>query len=196
MGRTQTPALPSAPPDLEAEIRQAIADTKAGVPGALARLRRLGAAYPRLVIDATGADLFTLATQALLKVTCGSGDRGHELDALKEGIVLRLEQLTTELAGPNPTAIRHLCARAAAFDELSLWFLQLLATNAGHQAGPGLIRRLNAGHRRMMSSLRTLSQVVRLEAPRSPTIIATQVNLAPAIDRRGDKNPTGRDMLS
>jgi hypothetical protein len=182
MGKAQTPARPSAPPDLEAEIRRVVADCKGGMPGALGRPRELGRDHPAEVIAATGADLFTLATQALLKVTCG--DKGPELAALKEGLVIRLEQLTTELAGVDPSPVRRLVARAAAFDEMSLWFLQLLATNAGDRASSGLIRRLNAGHRRMMSSSRTLSQIARLETPRPRAVRATQINItaaAPAI---------------
>jgi hypothetical protein len=173
---------------IQAEIRKALDDCRAGKPDAIARLRRLGAAHPRLVIDATGADLFTLATQALLKVTCG--DKGPELAALKEGIVLRLEQLTADLSGPNPSAVKKLCARALAYDELSFWLLQLLATNAGDKASSGLIRRLNSCHRRMMSSLRTLSQIARLEAPRPRPVVAIQVNAqgaeAPAVDWPGE----------
>jgi hypothetical protein len=180
MSKAQTPALPSASPDKGAEIRRIVADCKAGKPGALAKLRSLGKDHPALVIAATSADLGDLARQGLIKTACG--DR-QELAALGEGISLQFDALTSQLAGDGPSAIRRLVARAAAYNEMEYWLVQM-ATSAAKQPTPAQISRLNAAHKRFLSGCRTLAQIQRAEQPRPWPIVAVQVNAqAPAIER-------------
>jgi hypothetical protein len=184
MGRTQTPARPSAPSDLEAEIRRAVAACKSGKPGAIARLRELGREYPAMVLDATIGDTYRWAKQALRMVLLA--DRSPGQDYVREGVALKLKTLALELAGEDPSPVRRLCAQAAAFAYVEFWLIQSAAT-ANQWTGPAQLRRLAAAQKRHLASLRALAQIERAERPRSPTIIATQVNLGtPAIDQRGE----------
>lgn len=171
------PTQPLSPDDLakvKAEIRQVLDDCKAGNPDALARLRKLGADHPDLVINATSADLFTLAVQALLKRCCGDPD--PKKAAFEEVIKLRIRSLTAELAGENPSPIRRLCARAAAYADLEFWLAQMVATNS-KPFSPALDRRLNSAHKRYLAALKTLAQISRLEQPRPRPVQAVQVNV-------------------
>jgi hypothetical protein len=186
-------AKPPSPADRERvadEIRKAVDACKAGEKGAIDRLRALGREHPSEVVAMTSADFSDLARLAVVKMA--TGDR-PELAALGEGVLVRLDQLTAELAGPDPSPVRRLVARHAAFDEVTLGFMQLMVT-AAKSPSPALVGRLNSAHRRMMASARTLGQIARFERPRLPSLQAIQINI-----ERGDKNPTGhtgRDMLS
>src|SRR5262249_38719795 len=135
----------------------------------------LGKQYPEPTIEATIGDTYRLAKQALRMVVID--DRSKEYDHVREGMALKLKVLTLELAGEDPSPARRLCAQAAAFAYMEYWVIQSLATS-NKWSSPAQLRRLAAAHKRHLSSLRCLSQIVRAEQPRPRPIVATQVNVS------------------
>ena len=93
---------------------------------------------------------------------------------VQEAIHRRLADLRAELAGPDPTPIERLLAERAAYCWLVVWRYEEHLASAKdltvkqaefHQ------RRIDAAHRRFLSSLRTLAAVRKLALP------AVQVNI-------------------
>lgn len=93
----------------------------------------------------------------------------------KAAIPRKMKSLRAELEGPSPGPIERLLAERAAYCWLVLWRYEGLLADAGdltlrqsefHQ------RRIDAAHRRYLSSLRTLAAVRKLALP------AVQVNIA------------------
>jgi hypothetical protein len=104
----------------------------------------------------------TWLRNALVKHTSG-GDL-----VVSEEIHSRFDQLRRELEGPNPTAIERLLAERATFCwflvyrcEFNLEVVKELSLRQGdyHQ------RKIDAAHRRFLSSVRTLAQVRKLALP-------------------------------
>ena len=95
--------------------------------------------------------------------------------AIKAATPRKMAKLRAELEGPDPTAIERLLAERAVFCWLILWeYESALALRNGemtlkqsefHQ------RRIDATHRRFLSSVRTLATVRKLALP------AVQINL-------------------
>ena len=111
---------------------------------------------------------------AIVERTLCSGLFGKNLGA-KEALVLKLARLRDELAGAEPTPIERLLAERTASCWLIVYEYERQYANAGqlemrqaefHQ------RRIDAAHRRFLSSLKTLATIRRLAIP------AIQVNVA------------------
>jgi hypothetical protein len=86
----------------------------------------------------------------------------------------RMDRLAAELAGPDPTPIERLLAERAAYCWLTLWKYEHHLANAKDlpsRREEFHHRRIDAAHRRYMSSLRTLAQIRKLDLP------AVQVNI-------------------
>lgn len=94
---------------------------------------------------------------------------------VKAAVEGRMKKLREELAGPEPTPIERLLAERAAYCWLVLWKYEYHLANAKDlPSGRELFhhRRIDAAHRRYLSSLRTLAQIRKLQLP------AVQINLA------------------
>lgn len=93
---------------------------------------------------------------------------------VREAIRRKMESLRAELAGPEPTPIERLLAERAAYCWLVVWqYEHRLAREDGLTIRQADFhhRRIDAAHRRYLSSLRTLAQVRKLDLP------AVQINL-------------------
>ena len=111
---------------------------------------------------------------AIVERDLSAGMFGKNL-AAREALVRKLALLRAELAGPDPAPIERLLAERAAFCWMTVYEYERQYANSG-QLLPGQAefhqRRIDAAHRRFLSSLKTLSTVRRL-AP-----AAIQVNIA------------------
>jgi hypothetical protein len=162
------------------EIQATVTAVGAGEPGALDRLRELGQEYPAAVVAATQAEPGRLAAMILAKAYDGTG----KIPAMREGTLIRFEQVAAELAGEDPTPCRRLCARRAAYCELEVWQLSMAAA-AASSPSPALDARLTAADKRLMRALKTLSQIGKLERPSPRPVVATQIHVtAPVVPTR------------
>ena len=87
----------------------------------------------------------------------------------------KLARLREELAGPEPTPIERLLAERAAFCWLTVYEYERQYASRGQPPGGQAEyhqRRIDAAHRRFLSSLKTLATVRKLAVP------AIQVNIA------------------
>jgi hypothetical protein len=156
------PVPAPSPPPSKQELRKLIEEVGAKVPGALGDLYRLALAHPAAVVKATHADLVSLATEILV------GTMTKDDGALYEGIQARLRMLITELSGDAPSPVRKLCVEAVAYAWCDHWNVStLVAANPHHALAPEWVRRQQAAHRRLMTSLRTLAQIAAVEKPKS-----------------------------
>jgi hypothetical protein len=92
----------------------------------------------------------------------------------EKAIYLKVDRLTKELAGPDPSPIERLLAQRAAFCWLVLWRYEAnlaQAKDLSSRREEFHHRRIDAAHRRYLSSLRTLAQIRKLALP------AVQVNI-------------------
>jgi hypothetical protein len=103
----------------------------------------------------------------LVQRTLIANGTGQNLTAF-EGLERKLAKLREELAGPNPTPIERLLAERAAFCWLAVYDYERQYANSGsitikqadyHQ------RRIDAAHRRYLSSLKMLATVRKLALP-------------------------------
>jgi hypothetical protein len=180
-------AARSTPPTAE-EVRGLIKEVKAGVPGAIGELRRCAMADPGLVIRQTFGDIVKLAYSGLL-LKHVPNDR-----AIEEGVRAKVRLVIEELSGDGPVSpARKLCIEVVAYNWLELWCINF-KVGSNELSSPAWIRRQSASHKRLMSSLRTVAQIARLEAPRPRPIVATQINVSapagegwpPPLDRPGE----------
>jgi hypothetical protein len=161
-------------------IQAAVTAVGAGEVGALDRLRELGALYPAAVVAATQAEPGRLAAMILARAYDGTG----KIPAMREGTLIRFEQVAAELAGEDPTPCRRLCARRAAYCEMEVWQLSMEVA-AAPSPSPALDARLTAADKRLMRSLKTLAQISRLERPSPRPLVATQIHVtAPVVRTR------------
>jgi hypothetical protein len=94
--------------------------------------------------------------------------------AAKEALVLKLAHLRKELGGPNPSPIERLLAERAAFCWLTVYEYERQYANSRNlppKQAEHHQRRIDAAHRRYLSSLKTLATVRKLALP------AIQVNI-------------------
>jgi hypothetical protein len=83
-------------------------------------------------------------------------------------IRIKMDRLITERTGPGPTPIERLLARRAAYCWLVLWRHEgrlAAAEDPPLKREESHHRRIDATHRRDLSSLRTLAQVRKLASP-------------------------------
>jgi hypothetical protein len=95
-------------------------------------------------------------------------------EMVRKAIQMKVNRLIAELAGPDPTPIERLLAERAAFCWLVTWRYETRlaqATDLTSKREEFHHRRIDAAHRRYLSSLKTLAQVRKLALP------AVQVNI-------------------
>jgi len=111
---------------------------------------------------------------ALVESNLLSGMFGKDL-ATKEGLKRKLALLREGLAGPDPAPIERLLAERAAFCWLTVYEYERQYANSRNLPAKQAEfhqRRIDAAHRRFLSSLKTLATVRKLALP------AIQVNIA------------------
>jgi hypothetical protein len=118
--------------------------------------------------DAYGSSASWLR-QSIIKKTAG------ENVVIQESIDQKLDEIQSELEGPNPTPIERLLAERASF----CWFIVHWYENAYANASGWNIsqadlqhRKIDKAHARFLSAVRTLAQVRKLALP------TLQVNIA------------------
>ena len=97
-----------------------------------------------------------------------------ENEMIRKALQTKMNRLIAELAGPDPTPIERLLAERAAFCWLVVWKYEHHLANAKDLPSKREEfhhRRIDAAHRRYLSSLRTLAAVRKLAMP------AVQVNI-------------------
>jgi hypothetical protein len=151
------------------EIKAAAKAARSGEKADLVRLRELGRLYPDAVIEATVGDPAMLARTAIFH-------QYQDAPAAGEGVELLLDRLATELAGPDPTPARRLCAQVASFCHVEYWLVQMTATQH-NWSSPYQVRRLDSAQARYLKAVKTLTAISRLERARPPAVRATQVNI-------------------
>ncbi len=106
---------------------------------------------------------------------------------VKGALQRRMKTLRAELEGPNPTPIERLLAERAAFCWLVVWRYEEHLASANEltfKQGDYHQRRIDAAHRRFLSSVRTLATVRKLALPALQINIGeNQVNVAGGPDR-------------
>jgi hypothetical protein len=121
----------------------------------------------REIVDLFG-DLQRFSEQTILGTLAG------ENQLVRKSITKKMDAIAAGLAGADPTPIERLLAERAAFCWLVLWKYEHHLANATDLAAKREEfhhRRIDAAHRRYLSSLRTLAQIRKLALP------AVQVNI-------------------
>jgi hypothetical protein len=160
---------PEMTPEVLAEIKVAAKAARSGEKADLVKLRELGRLYPDAVIEATVGDPAELAKMAIF-------EQYRNAPAAGEGIDLKLVRLAEELAGPDPTPARKLCAQVASYAHCEYWLIQMAATQHDWTS-PYQVRRLDSAQSRYLKAIKTLAAVTRLERAKLPVVRATQVNI-------------------
>jgi hypothetical protein len=127
----------------------------------------LGPELNRKIVNLFG-DVRVYAEQTAIEATAG------ENPLVRKAIQRKMDKLRAELAGPDPTPIERLLAERAAYCWLVLWRYEVNLANAkclDSRREEFHHRRIDAAHRRYLSSLRTLAQIRKLALP------AVQVNI-------------------
>lgn len=159
-GKTQAPAAQTALADL---VRRA----QNGDESALPALRRELAENGRLV-QAVG-DLALQVQETL------AGQMGGDNLLFREALSQKLDNMRREVAGPNPSPVERLLADRVALCWLAVHESELRyaqAKDLSLRQAAHWQARIDAGHRRYLSAIRTLATVRRLALP------AVQVNVA------------------
>jgi hypothetical protein len=146
-----------------------IKEVKAKVPGALKELREIALSHPELIVKETYGDLVKIAMGSAIHCTF------KDDDALQECLRAQIRLKIAELAGENPSPICKVVVEAAVIDWVVWWRVSaLIEANPNLQLSGAWLRRQNAAHRRLMSSLKTLAQIEAAERPRHAVIITRQ----------------------
>jgi hypothetical protein len=169
-----TPAkLGKAPPTLD-EIKNLLRRAEKGDETALVSVREFFA-KPELV-EVLGGNLARRAEDTLVAAYCGSSH------LTREAITRKMQDLRTELGGPNPSPVERLLAERAVGCWLHLSHLEVIrAGKSSMDLSLALYyeKAIDRAHRRYLSALKALVEVRRLAAPVLQVNIAKkQVNVA------------------
>jgi hypothetical protein len=164
VSQPQAPAPALAPPqptqaEVDAEIKAAVAAIRqAPDPVAVARLRELARQYPKTTARIVGMDLARLARYWIdEKLT----DKKKDKD--KGGLMARMEVMTAELSGENPSIGVLMAAELAAYNWMETWLLNTVCSNDFDGAGARTSKRRTAAQLRFLKSLKVLEQLKALE---------------------------------
>jgi hypothetical protein len=151
------PAGPTDQAERHEVIKRAQQGDRQALPRMLAIFDEEGPRYAELF-----GNMATHVEKALV-----SGAAGNNF-AVREGLERKLSTLRGELAGPDPTPIERLLAERAAFCWLTVYEYERNYSDSGNislRQGEYYQRRIDAAHRRFLSSLRTLAAVRKLGLP-------------------------------
>jgi len=161
-----------------AEVRRWLADT-----GALAPGRGFGL-----------TPLAGRARDALVGVMSGR-DKGRPNVLLEEDARFQVGALGRHLAGEHPTPLERLLAERAALCWLSLYYFETIhAQNLptlSLDAQEFHLRRIEGAHRRLLSAVKALAQVRRLQLPAVQINVGGQVNVGERQVNMGQVNVAG-----
>ncbi len=142
---------------ITSEIRQLVNDLVGGDRGAVHRLQAIARDYP---------DVFSLEVECDVVEIARSGLADHEFSSekMRDDLIARMHLVAAELAGPNPSISRRLCAEVASFAWAEAWIVGAVAGANGFTVQSlQLSRRLQAAQKRLHSALRTHAQIVAIE---------------------------------
>ncbi len=91
----------------------------------------------------------------------------------------RLILVTADLAGPNPSIARRLCAEQAAFCWAEVWILNCVAAGNGiTNQSDQFARRMTAANRRLMLAMKMISQIALIESKQPKDVFDWQAAFA------------------
>jgi hypothetical protein len=154
-------ALPSPVPmagdEFKSKFRTLARSVFRGDQSAVEKLRKLAKAYP---IQTAKELTFDIARTARLGLAVTEFSQRFAADSL----IAKMETLIVELAGDNPSPAKRLCAEAVGFAWGEHWILCMAAASGGvGKRSLEDIRRRTAAHKRLLSGLKTLTQIERAE---------------------------------
>jgi hypothetical protein len=155
---------------LRKQFRSLVKRVVRGDADAVRELQAFSMAHPKEMARSVVFNVDKLAMQTL------ASTEYTQDGSWAEQFYAKMECVAFELAGENPTVPRLLCAQAAAFAWAEHWRQSMLsAATRGGERSKEQIRRQDAAHKRLMVSLRTLSQIAKAEAaiPRMPDAFAS-----------------------
>jgi hypothetical protein len=182
-----------AQPDFQdacASMTEVIVRADRGDQTALPAIRKFCEEDAEFAITVLGGDLAECAERALVETITGK-----QL-AVKEALLMKLNELRTELAGPNVSPIERLLVERTVACWLQMYHADVVAAQATKytlREGDYTQRRQDRAHRRYMSALKTLAAVRRLELP-----IRVNVNVAGEIETKTPEpaTPANRRWLT
>jgi hypothetical protein len=170
----KTPSPPAAasliPPDRREQGRRLDA-AREGDPEALAWLRQVLDQHPEIGQEAL--DIRQTAERALMKTAFGDNPVDWEL-GLRQMATLR-----ADLLGATPTPLERLLVERIVASWLTCWHAEVSAAQGGADPQVSIKacdyrqRRLDRAHRRLLSAIRTLAIIRRLEQP----LVLQQTNI-------------------
>jgi hypothetical protein len=154
-----------------AEIRKAIDDLVIRrADGAVQRLQALARESPDAFGDEVLNDVVRLARGILADKYLASSWNGSKL---RDDLLARMHMVAADLAGPDPSPSRRLCAEVASFAWAETWMLAIVVGgNRGEEQSHQASTRLQGAQRRLLSALRTHAQIESIETRRvQPEIV-------------------------
>jgi hypothetical protein len=179
----ETEPTPEERRDLLIELRGTVSRAQEGDEEALSKIEEIIKQTPSFARHFS--DLNDRAERGYIEGVAGS-------DPLtQKSLPVRLEDMRSDLAGPNPSSLEQLCAERITSCWLQLQYADLLyvqnlpklslAEDEHYQ------KRLDRLQKRYLSAIRSLAQVRKLLKPR-----VTQINIGEKqINMAGEKNPHG-----
>jgi hypothetical protein len=147
------------PPPTESQIRNLASKVRENSPDALHQFAELAEQWPEQVAASTAADLCWVA-----KITLANqGGAGKHAD-IAIGIETQMALVERELIGDSGSPSLRMAAAVATFSWCELWTLNAIAAHNGiEKATPASSARRSAAQRRLLTALRTLEQIRRIE---------------------------------
>jgi hypothetical protein len=152
-----------------AEIREAIYNlVHIRADGAITRVQALARDFPDVFESEVQSDVVRLARGILADKQSGMGS-----SKLRDDLLARMHMVAADLAGPDPSPSRRLCAEVASFAWAETWMLAIVVGgNRGEEQSRQASTRLQGAQRRLLSALRTHAQIESIETRRvQPEIV-------------------------
>jgi hypothetical protein len=148
--------------EIRRHMRELVKDIAAGDKSAVRELRRLAGLHPDAMVLELGPYLDRMAAEGIAMGV-------YQREKCRVDLVAHIALLADELAGPDPTPARRVCAQVAALASAEHFYLTMqagLAGFAGHQGELPSVKRRSAAQRRLTSALRHLDQIGVAESKR------------------------------
>ena len=151
-------ATKESPDAVRARIRKLADDAYYGSKKAVRQLRELAQAEPVKFASEVGISLSLLGREMLARRTFPNDPK------LQRTLLLEMDMLIDELAGDNPSPVRRLLAKNAAFFSGLLSVVSLSTANEGtDKMNESASRRLAWAHNQHLKAMRWYAQIVALE---------------------------------
>lgn len=149
---------------IRAEIREAVDNlVHSRASGAIDRLQALARDFPDAFESEVKFDVVRLGRSIL-------ADKASADDTkLRDDLLARMQLVSADLAGPNPSPALRLCAEVASFAWAETWLLAIVVgatATGGTEQSLQASKRLQGAQRRLLAALRTHAQIRALEGER------------------------------